>query len=240
MTERDAGNNSTTNWVVGIGLAGALFVGAYAYNESLQTEPVPPVGPVDPSAELKAYACHLGSVSVKIDCDRDGILNVADRTPLVADPIDVDHDTIPNQRDPDPYTFNSFNFNANISTFQPNYPVKPRVITPNSPTITVYDPLKDLTRDEDNDNVPDYADQFDGDDYGDADRDFVPNYLDTRPYDPDKDNDGDVDGYDRKPSDPNAGKRAEQKAQEEREQNRKDQAKRDLEAAQRRQEQNRR
>lgn len=251
MPGNESHESGGDGWKYAVGtviVAGVLFGTYYLYEESL--EPLPPKSPTETSltipqriqSYLSAFACNSSPLEVvKVDCDSDGISNVADITPLRADAIDVDLDGIPNMRDPQPYVKNQYTFNVNV---QPSYVVKPEVTLPpkqNQQNIYLYDPYADLARDADNDFVPDYLDRFNGNDYGDSDSDGVSNARDPRPYDSDRDRDGDPDGYDKNPTDPNRGRQAEQRLQEQRERDRADQARRDLDAAEeRRREQNRR
>ncbi len=153
------------------------------------------------------------------DCDFDGIQNSIDRNPYRADSMDPDGDLALNFEDPNPYSFDPSLYLSKMpagslgaSGNSGNVPVPGN--TESNPILPPRLFTSSLTADEDKDLVPDYLDAFNGDDYGDADGDGLANNRDAAPYNSDRDRDGSPDGYDQNPRDPNVGKRADQRQQE--------------------------
>ncbi len=151
------------------------------------------------------------SYSQGYDRDGDGAWDSIDPYPYTANPTDWDADGIRNEFDASPFT-------PNLATTPPVV-TQPNTQVPATSGQTVPNTVGTVPgclNDRDCDGVPDSQDPYpDVPDPGDAhpnntqppdddwDDDFLPNYRDKKPHDPDRDRDGKLDGLDPDPDNPN-------------------------------------
>jgi hypothetical protein len=158
------------------------------------------LGVVGGCAEADNTRPPSGGIAVpSLDRDNDGIINLQDRYPDIADPVDADFDGVPNIEDL-LYPYDATN--GGVVVVPPAIPIP--TPTPQTPNTTTLACAPGYGPDNDGDGKPDHCDPVIGD--LDSDRDGLLDRDDASPYNSDRDNDGIPDGQD---SDPNTNRNRE-------------------------------